>query len=414
MEIVKERSGDVLQIRVSGRLDNHWSEPFEDAIEEMIREGAHHLRLDLSEVNYLSSAGVGVLMQAYRDTTELHGSFLISAASERVRSVLRLVDLESLLFESDAHDDVGATPLPLTGVPLQIRSDHALFERYPLAGAPSKCRLLGEPGKLSRETYGAENVSPIAVGKDLFALGVGALGQSYDECRSLFGEFIAAAGIAAYMPTDGTSTPDYMTRSGELVPEIQALYALVFRGSPGHLLRFEASNPGGGVPLSELVTVCAAVSGTAEIGLVMAAEVSGLVCATLRRSPAEDEPAQFEFPAVREWLSFTPERAYARTSSLVVGVASAAPSEATRPFLRPVSDEFHGHFHAAVTAFRSLPRGRVEIDGVIAQTFQPRSVISIVHLLRDNRPIEGAGESEFLRGACWVFPLTSIERGEAS
>lgn len=414
MEIVKERSGDVLKIRVSGRLDNHWSEPFEDAIEEMIRDGAHHLRLDLSDVNYLSSAGVGVLMQAYRDTTELHGSFLISAASERVRSVLRLVDLESLLFESDVHDDRGAVPLPLTGVPLQIRSDHALFERYPLDGAPSSCRLLGEPAKLSRETYGAENTSSIAADKDLFALGVGALGQSYDECRSLFGEFIAAAGIAAYMPTDGTSTPDYMTKSGELVPEIQALYALTFRGSPGHLLRFEASNPGGGVPLGEVVSVCAAVAGTAEIGMVMAAEVSGLVCATLRRSPAEGEPAQFEFPAVREWLSFTPERAYARTSSLVVGVASAAPSEAARPFLRPVSDEFQGHFHAAVTAFRSLPRGQVDIGGVIAQTFQPRSVISIVHLLRDNRPIEGAGESEFLRGACWVFPLTSIERGEAS
>ncbi len=67
------------------------------AAEEMIREGAHHLRLDLSEVNYLSSAGVGALMKGYRDTTELQGSFLISAASERVRAVLRLVDLESLL-----------------------------------------------------------------------------------------------------------------------------------------------------------------------------------------------------------------------------------------------------------------------------------------------------------------------------
>ncbi|MGH9421554.1 MAG: hypothetical protein ACRD3J_16370, partial [Thermoanaerobaculia bacterium] len=92
----------------------------------------------------------------------------------------------------------------------------------------------------------------------------------------------------------------------------------------------------------------------------------------------------------------------------VVGVASASASETARPFLRPVNDEIQGHFHAAVTAFRSLPRGKVDIAGVIAQTFQPRSVLSVVHLLRDNRPIEGAGESEFLRGACWVFPLTSI------
>jgi hypothetical protein len=70
-----------------------------------------------------------------------------------------------------------------------------------------------------------------------------------------------------------------------------------------------------------------------------------------------------------------------------------------------VSDNLHGHFHAAVTAFRSLPRGRVEMADVLAQAFQPRSVVSVVHLLRDDRPIEGGGESEFLRGACWVFPI---------
>jgi hypothetical protein len=108
---------------------------------------------------------------------------------------------------------------------------------------------------------------------------------------------------------------------------------------------------------------------------------------------------------VREWLSFTPEREYARTSGIVVGFATSTPSDAVRPFLRPVSDRIQGHIHAAVTAFRSLPAGRVEIADVIGQAFQPRSVFSVVHLLRDARSIEGAGESEFQRGACWVFPL---------
>jgi hypothetical protein len=135
----------------------------------------------------------------------------------------------------------------------------------------------------------------------------------------------------------------------------------------------------------------------------MAAEVSGLICTLLRRSPVE--ASRFDFPAVREWLSYLPEHEHARSSSIVVGVASKTSS----PFLRPVNEAQHGHFHAAVTAFRSLPRGRVEMTDVLAQAIQPRSVTSIVHLLRDDRPIEGGGESEFLRGACWVFPI-----GEAS
>ena len=135
------------------------------------------------------------------------------------------------------------------------------------------------------------------------------------------------------------------------------------------------------------------------------ADITGLVCARLRRSPARGDAVHFDFPAVREWLSFTPEREFARFSCLVVGLASSSPSASLVPFLRPVSDEYQGHFHAAVTAFRSLPRGKLPVADIVSAWLQPRSVISVVHLLRDTRPIEGAGESEFQRGACWVFPI---------
>ena len=392
MEIVKERTGDYLDVRVSGRLDNHWSTPFDEAIEEMIREGAHHLRVDLTGVTYLSSAGIGALMKAYSDTTNLQGSFVISAASDRVRTVLKMVALESLLFGEEAEPKVAAPSSALK----QIQSERALFEWHSLHRTACAVELVGDPAKLQT---GFTEATTLVAAPDLFALGVGALGHSYDECRGLFGEFIAAAGTAAYMPTDGTSTPDYMMRSGELVAQIQALYAIVFRGLPSHLLRFEAATPGASVPLSEIVGVCADIARTPQVGIVMAAEVQGLICTLLRKSP--DEAARLEFPAVREWLSYLPEREHARSSGIVVGVASQTAS----PFLRPVSEQIHGHFHAAVTAFRSLPRGHVEMADVLAQAFQPRSVISVVHLLRDDRPIEGGGESEFLRGACWVFPI---------
>ena len=394
MEIVKQRSGDFLEVRVSGRLDNHWSTPFDEAIEEMIREGAHHLRVDLTDVTYLSSAGIGALMKAYSDTTSLQGSFIISAASDRVRTVLKMVALEGLLF--------GEEPLekPKQAETLQkIESKHALFECHTFARTPCEWQLIGDPSHLQT---GFTEATRIAAIPDLFAVGVGALGHSFDDCRGLFGEFIAAAGTAAYMPTDGTSTPDYMMRSGELVPDIQALYAVVFRGAPSHLLRFEAPAT---VPLSEIVSVCADVAGTKQFGIVMAAEVFGLICTLLRKSPAD--PARLDYPAAREWLSYLPEHEHARSSTIVVGVGEQSSGRDVRSplFLRPVNENLDGHFHAAVTAFRSLPRGRIEMADVLAQAFQPRSVLSVVHLLRDDRPIEGGGESEFLRGACWVFPI---------
>jgi anti-anti-sigma factor len=407
LEIVKERSGGFLHLRLSGRLDHHWSQPLDDALEEVLREGARHLRLDLSGVSYLSSAGAGVLLKGYRDAAALQGSFQISEASDRVRNALRLMALEDVFFGPGGD----ITRRRTLSVPLPLGSERASYESRALDAGRSLCYLAGDPARLSQAPYDDEHSVSVTIHKDLFALGVGALGSSYDECRGFFGEFIAAAGGAAFMPTDGTSTPDYMLSSGALVPEVQALYAVVFRGSPSHQLRFEASTPSAAVPLSDIVQACASLAGTSDVGIVMAAEVAGLVCARLRRSPAQSGGARFDFPAVREWLSFTPEREYARFSSLVVGVASTSPSATMRPFLRPVSDEFshefYGHFHAAVTAFRSLPRGKLEIADVVAESFQPRSVFSVVHLLRDARPIEGAGESEFQRGACWVFPIAS-------
>jgi hypothetical protein len=325
-----------------------------------------------------------VLLKRCRDAAALHGSFQISAASDRVRETLRLMAVDDLLFGTEGTE--GARRKTLS-VPLPLDSERASFESRAFEPTRSQCSFIESP-------------APISIRKDVFAIGVGALGSSHDECRDFCGEFVAAAGSAAFMPTDGTATPDYMSSSGALVPEVQALYAVVFHGSPSHQLRFEASTPDAGVPLSEIVRASVSLAGTGTVGIVMAAEVAGLVCARLRRSPAR-EKVRFDFPAVREWLSYTPEREYARFSSLVVGVASSSPA----PLLRPVSDDCQGHFHAAVTAFRSLGRGKLEIADIVAESFQPRSVLSVVHLLRDPRPIDGAGESEFQRGTCWIFPI---------
>src|SRR5690242_3377986 len=100
MEIVKEQSGPVLRLRLAGRLDNHWSQPLDDALEQAMREGARHVRLDLSDVTYLSSAGAAVLMKRLRDANALLGSLKIAEASEKVRTTLRLMALEELFGES--------------------------------------------------------------------------------------------------------------------------------------------------------------------------------------------------------------------------------------------------------------------------------------------------------------------------
>jgi anti-anti-sigma factor len=397
MEIVKERVGGTVHLRLFGRLDNHWSQSLDEALHEVGREGGRHVRLDFSGVTYVSSAAAAVLLKHYRDAEALQGSLQISAASERARSALRLMGFVELLLAGSSSDTTRRKTL---SIPLPVESERAAFESRILDGRKSELGLIGRPDLQSP-------AAPLSIYRDVFALGVGALGANADDCRGLSGEFLGAAGAAVYMPTDGTSTPDYMLSAVGLVPTVHALYAITFRGAPGYQLRFEASTPDAGVALSEIVRAAISLAGTPTVGMVMAADITGLACARLRRAPTPEDPVRFEFPAVRDWLSFTPEKEFARFSSLVVGVASAEPSASLAPFLRPVSDEHQGHFHAVVTAFRSLPRGKLAVQDVVSEWIQPRSVTSVVHLLRDTRPVEGAGESEFQRGTCWVFPIAT-------
>jgi anti-anti-sigma factor len=397
LEIAKERSGGVTLLRLVGRLDHHWSQSLDEALSEVAREGARHVRLDFSGVTYISSAAAAILEKHQREAAALQGSLQISAASERARNTLRQMGFVELLI---AGADTSAALRKTLSIPLPLESERAAYESRLLDGKTSEGLVIGSPD-LRGES------SSITIYRDVFALGVGALGASHAECRDAFGEFVAAAGGAAFMPTDGTPIPDYMVSTVGLAPAVQALYAIGFRGSASHQLRFESNAPDAGVPLSDIARACMSLGGTPTVGIVMAAEIAGLVCARLRRSPAKCDGVQFEFPAVREWFSFTPEREFARFSALVVGVASSSPSGALAPFLRPLSDEQEGHFHAVVTAFRSLPRGKLPVGQIVSASLQPRNVLSVVHLLRDARPIEGAGESELQRGVCWVFPIAN-------
>jgi hypothetical protein len=142
----------------------------------------------------------------------------------------------------------------------------------------------------------------------------------------------------------------------------------------------------------------------------MIAESAGLMGAALRRSPAGGSGPLFHHPQIREWLSFTPERAYARSLVLVAGVVAAAEHAALAPLLRPLGGpaSLAGHFHAAAFSYRPLQKGPIELQPTVAAIFEAETLQGVLHLLNDDRPITGGGESEFVRGACWLGPIGEI------
>jgi hypothetical protein len=114
----------------------------------------------------------------------------------------------------------------------------------------------------------------------------------------------------------------------------------------------------------------------------------------------------FEYPAVRDWLTFTPEREHARQLTLVAGVAAADPPEPLAAFLRPAAEpDIQAHCHATVFSFRALPRGRLDLGNTVRELFEEERVLDLLHLVRDHREIVGIGDSLFTRGVIWAGAL---------
>nr|HPG32151.1 STAS domain-containing protein [bacterium] len=98
MEIIKTIKNNIIEAAISGRLDAYWSEHLSRELSEILRTGADKIYLNAKQINYISSAGVRVLLQYSKKLKELNGEFYISEPSDSVKSILEMTGLTSLIL----------------------------------------------------------------------------------------------------------------------------------------------------------------------------------------------------------------------------------------------------------------------------------------------------------------------------
>jgi hypothetical protein len=337
----------------------------------------------------------------------MQGSLVVSAASPLVRKVFEISRL-AFVFQDAAPPRAPATGV-VPSLPRRV-GDHEVHDLD--AGAKLTCRVVGDPSLLEGTRFRAEHARKMQFPDSALAFGLGAFGEEFSECRGRFGDFLVAGGAAAYQPSDASHVPDYLLATGDLVPELMVLYGAICEGSFARLIRFQPSAERRSLSLSELAASCLDIAEAPAVGIVMVNDSAGLIGASLRQSPAgaASDGAPFRFPDIRKWLSFTAERAYPHTLTLVAGIAARESCGALDPLLRSLrgGSKLSGHFHAAAFSYRPVKKGSVELKATVSTLFETSSLQGVLHLLTDDRKIEGAGESEFIRGACWVAPIGEI------
>ena len=410
MQITHHRSDELLELRLAGRIDATWGEHLSTTIEEAVRAGSHRVALNCSGVDYISSLGIGVIVTQYKRLQSVNGTLMVTNPSKFVREILHTVGLSGILLEG-AKNGAPAGPAPT----LKETRGAATYELYPQPVAqPLSCRLIGDPGKLGLSGFSEADCATVAFPSGTFGLGLGAFGAGFQDCQDRFGEFLAVGGCALSLPTSGSdAVPDYVIQTGNLIPQVETLYAITGGGDFSTMVRFDPVADGEGkIGLSELVTSLLDFSGSSVIAFAALAETACVIGTSLLRSPAY-QPLPHAIPAMRDWLSFTTERVSKKSQALLVGVAGREVPESIAGFLRPLFPDspIRSHIHAAVFNYQPVQRGELPFAGIVPKVLASSNPNALLHLMADARPYEGVGETDLARGACWMGSVKTITQG---
>ena len=412
MRIDTVRDGEATVLRLGGRLDREWAQHLAMTFQGLLRQGVRSLVVDLSAVTYVSSAALEVLARGQQELAGLRGEVRLSAIPPAIRETFTIGGWGGTL---DTGERVGPSGADLRQSSWHLPALSVKSGEYQTSVADPegrfRCRTHGHPERLVRGPLGPEDGDVVPLTLGTLAVGLGAIGDSWDDTREHMGELVAAAGCTACFPADGARLPDYLVGEGEVPPRVRIAAGLSCEGRFSRLVRFSPRGEAESVPISELLGVCLDAVGAQAAGIVIAGETAGLTGARIRRSPGVgDSPLRFDVPAVRDWLSFSPERTHARATTLIAGVIARAPQGPLAAHLRPLAPvgRLVGHLHAAVFSYRPLPQRTVALDAFVKGLFRTHELHDVLHLLWDDRGEAGAGESALLRGVGWAAPITEI------
>ena len=109
MEFAQEQAGEVVIAKLAGRLDSSAAQPAEESFARVLAGGTPHLAIDLSKLDYISSAGLRVLLIVAKKVQQAQGKLALFGLGPNVREVFSISGFDKIFpIEADAAAAVAA------------------------------------------------------------------------------------------------------------------------------------------------------------------------------------------------------------------------------------------------------------------------------------------------------------------
>lgn len=105
VKLTTRQVGDVTVIDATGRITlGEGASTFRDAIRDLATQGSKKLLVNLSDVSYIDSSGIGEMVSGFTTVTNHGGQLKLLGLSKRVKDLLQITKLYTVfeVFEDEA------------------------------------------------------------------------------------------------------------------------------------------------------------------------------------------------------------------------------------------------------------------------------------------------------------------------
>lgn len=106
MQIEERAVGDVLVLDVKGRITlGEGDEILKDKVNSLLNQGKKKIVLNLAEVPYIDSAGLGEIVRTYTTVSRQGGSLKLLALTKRITDLLAITKLLTVFETYESEND---------------------------------------------------------------------------------------------------------------------------------------------------------------------------------------------------------------------------------------------------------------------------------------------------------------------
>ena len=105
MDIIEEKQGGINIFKINGRLDSNTSQGFEKKLFQAISDGSKTMVVDFNDLDYISSAGLRVILKATKAIKREDGRIMLCSMQDYVKEVFEIAGFDSFLPIVATMDD---------------------------------------------------------------------------------------------------------------------------------------------------------------------------------------------------------------------------------------------------------------------------------------------------------------------